>query len=80
MELHNLAQSHASSWSVGIRTDGASPNIAAAGMKGLVEKELPWIFWIWCLDHRLELAVQDALKHATFEYYRGDASSIVLPV
>ena len=48
---------------VGIGTDGASANIAAAGMKGLVEKELPWVFWMWCLAHRLELAVKDALKH-----------------
>ena len=28
---------------VGIGTDGASANIASAGMKGLVEKELPWV-------------------------------------
>lgn len=53
---------------VGIGTNGASPNIVAAGLKGLVEKGLPWIFWVWCLAHRLELAVQDALKHTTFEY------------
>ena len=52
---------------VGIGTDGASANIAAAGMKGLVEKELPWVFWMWCLAHRLELAVQDALKRTTFD-------------
>ena len=30
---------------VGIGTDSARTNIAAAGLKGLVEKELPWIFW-----------------------------------
>ena len=29
---------------VGIGTDGAAANIAGAGLKGLVEKELPWIF------------------------------------
>ena len=28
-----------------VGTDGASANIAVAGMKGLVEKELPWVFW-----------------------------------
>ena len=53
---------------VGIGTDGASANIAAAGMKGLVEEELAWVFWMWCLAHRLELAVQDALKHTTFDH------------
>ena len=52
---------------VGIGTDGASTNIAAAGLKGLVEKELPWIFWMWCLAHRAELAIKDALKSFTFD-------------
>ena len=51
---------------VGIGTDGASANIASAGMKGLVEKELPWVFWMWCLAHRLELAIKDALKATAF--------------
>jgi hypothetical protein len=43
---------------IGVGTDGASANIACAGLKGLVEKEIP----CWCLAHRLELAVKDALK------------------
>jgi len=43
---------------VGISNDGASAN---AGLKGLVEKELPWLVWMWCMAHRLELAVKDAL-------------------
>ena len=51
---------------VGIGTDGATPNVAAGGLKGLVEKELPWIFWMWCFAHRLELAVKDALKDTVF--------------
>ena len=38
---------------VGVGTDGASANIAGMGLKGLTEKELPWIFWMWCLAHRL---------------------------
>lgn len=42
---------------VGIRTDGATANIASGGLKGLVEKELPWVNWMWCLAHRLELAI-----------------------
>jgi hypothetical protein len=52
---------------VGIGTDGASANIAAAGLKGLVEKEIPWVYWSWCLDHRVELAVKDALKGTSFD-------------
>ena len=26
-----------------------------------------WIFWMWCLAHRLELAVKDTLKGKTFD-------------
>ena len=52
-------------WLIGIGTDGASANVAAAGLKGLVEKEISWIFWMWCLTHWVELALQDALKHTT---------------
>ena len=44
---------------VGIRSDGASANIARGGLKGLVESQCKWIFWMWCLAHRLELAVKD---------------------
>ena len=32
-----------------------------------MEKELPRVFWMWCLAHRLELGVQDALKQTTFD-------------
>ena len=38
---------------VGIGTDGASANIAAAGLKGLIEEHLSWVYWIWYLAHRL---------------------------
>lgn len=53
---------------VGIGTDGAAANIASAGLKGLVEKELPWVYWMWCLAHRLELAVKDALNGTSFDF------------
>ena len=52
---------------VGVGTDGASSNIAAHGLKGLVEEHLDWIFWMWCMAHRLELAVRDALKDMPFD-------------
>ena len=51
---------------VGMGTDGASANVAAAGLKGLVEEQVPWVFWMWCLAHRIELAVKDALTHTSF--------------
>ena len=52
---------------IGIGTDGASANIAACRLKGLVEERLPWVFWMWCMAHRLELAVKDALKGTAFD-------------
>ena len=52
---------------VGIGTDGMSVNIAAAGLKGLVEGELQWVFWMWCLAHRQELALKGALKGTVFD-------------
>lgn len=52
---------------VGIATDGAAANIASAGLKGLVEDKIPWIFWMWCLAHRLELSIKDALKGTWFD-------------
>ena len=51
---------------VGVGTDGAASNIAAAGLKGQVEGRLSWVFWMWCLAHRLELAVKDALNDTRF--------------
>ena len=47
---------------VGIATDGASSNVAANGLRGLVQEKLPWIVWVWCLAHRTELAISDALS------------------
>lgn len=52
---------------VGVGTDGASANIAASGLKGHMESHLRWIFWMWCMAHRLELAMRDALKSTTFD-------------
>lgn len=52
---------------VGIGSDGAASNIARGGLRGLVEAELSWVFWMWCLAHRLELAVKGALKGTAFD-------------
>lgn len=46
---------------IGGGTDGASVNIAEQnGMKGKMQRELPWLFWGWCYAHRLELACKDS--------------------
>ena len=46
---------------VGGGTDGASVNISGQnGMRGKLCKALPWLYWMWCYAHRLELACKDA--------------------
>ena len=52
---------------VGIGSDGASANIARGGLKGLVQSQCEWMFWMWCMAHRLELAVKDALVGTAFD-------------
>ena len=56
--------------SIGIGTDGGSANVAAGGLKGLVEKQVPWLYRSWCLAHRLELTVKDALKDSSFDLFK----------
>lgn len=51
---------------VGVATDGASSNIAANGLRGLVTEHLPWVVWMWCLAHRAELAINNALSGTFF--------------
>ena len=53
---------------VGGATDGASVNVAEQnGMKGKLQKELPWLHWVWCYAHRLELACKDAFSSQLFK-------------
>ena len=33
----------------------------------VVEKQVPWVYWMWCMAHRLELAIKDALKGTSFD-------------
>ena len=53
---------------IGVGTDGASVNIAEQnGMKGTMQRELPWLFWAWCYAHRLELACKDSFTSEVFK-------------
>ena len=51
---------------IGFGCDGTDANIAAGGLRGHLTHEMPWIFVFWCLAHRLELAIKDALKNTYF--------------
>lgn len=61
---------HISDWErklVGFGCDGASVNIAPNGLRGCLEGAVLWIVSFWCMAHRLELAIKDALKGTYFD-------------
>ena len=52
---------------VGGGTDGAAVNVSDQnGMKGKLQRVMPWLFWAWCYAHRLELACKDAFSSQLF--------------
>ena len=51
---------------VGFGCDGANVNIANRGLKGYLHATAPWVHFLWCLSHRLELALKEALKNTNF--------------
>ena len=53
---------------VGGSSDGASVNLSELnGVRGQLQKALPWLFWSWCFAHRLELAFKDAFVSPLFK-------------
>ena len=46
---------------IGLGCNGTNVNIATGGLRGYLEEALPWIVF-WCLAHRLELSLKDALS------------------
>ena len=48
--------------------DGCSTNRGEkGGVKGILKKEYPWFLFVWCIAHRLELALKDALSSTYFK-------------
>ena len=38
-----------------------------AGVRALMKELMPWISFVWCMAHRLELAIKEALKDNVFK-------------
>ena len=51
---------------VGFGCDGTSVNIGDHGLKMYLQQTAPWIEVFWCLAHRLELSLKDAVKDTLF--------------
>jgi len=53
---------------VGLGGDGCSTNRGSkTGVKAIFKREKPWLLFVWCFAHRLELAIKDALTGTFFE-------------
>ena len=50
----------------GFGCDGANVSIGNRGLKGRLHETAPWVQFVRCLDHRLELSLRDALKNTLF--------------
>ena len=37
------------------------------GVRAIMKEEMLWTAFVWCMAHRLELAIQDALKDTFFD-------------
>ena len=52
---------------IGFCSDGANVNKGdKTGVKALLKEHSPWLIFIWCLSHRLELAIKEALNDTFF--------------
>ena len=61
--FHKLSLESVLSKIVFLSSDGASVNSSKdSDLIRLLQEDFPWIFFIWCFIHRLELALKDALK------------------
>ena len=52
---------------IGFCADGANVNKGGkTGVKALLQEVCPWILFIWCMSHRLELAIKESLTGTQF--------------
>lgn len=53
---------------IGFAADGATVNRGEKeGVIGILHSNLPWVIYSWCVAHRLELSVKDALQGTIFD-------------
>jgi len=53
---------------IGFAGDGATVNRGEReGVIALLKRDHPWIIYVWCVAHQLELALKDALKGTCFD-------------
>ena len=57
---------------VALGADGAIVNSGKiSGVWAIMKEEMSWIVFVWCMTHRLELAIQSALRDTFFDEVAG---------
>lgn len=51
---------------VGLGADGATINRGTKGVVAILQRDVLWLVYVWCVAHRLELSLKDALKGSCF--------------
>lgn len=53
---------------LGFAADGAAVNRGEKeGIIGILRGRQPWVIYVWCVAHRLELSLKDALQSTVFD-------------
>ena len=53
---------------IGFAADGAIVNRGQKdGVISILQSNLPWVIYVWCVVHRLELALKGALQGTVFD-------------
>ena len=62
-----------------LSSDGTATNSGLVnGLIALFKKDMPWVAFVWCFSHRLELSLKDALSPEFEAVARGITSTSVL--
>ena len=47
--------------------DGATVNRGRkGGVIAILQKDIPWLIYVWCVTHRLEVSLKDSLEGSCF--------------
>lgn len=67
IRLVDLKYSNAAGIVSAIKSSFESIGLTKDGVISILQRKLPWVGYLWCVAHRLELALKDALQGTIFD-------------
>lgn len=67
VRLVDLKYSNAAGIVSAIKGSFESIGLTEDGVISILQRKLPWVVYLWCVAHRLELALKDALQGTIFD-------------